>query len=61
MGMISTDEALDKLGIAHAGIGRNLQEARAACYIETPKGRVALVSLYSVDDSSGYVDANGRD
>jgi poly-gamma-glutamate capsule biosynthesis protein CapA/YwtB (metallophosphatase superfamily) len=30
MGMISTDEALDKLGIAQAGTGRNLQEARAA-------------------------------
>ena len=54
MGMISTDEALDKLGIAHAGTGRNLQEARAAHYIETPKGRVGLVSLFSVDDSSEY-------
>jgi poly-gamma-glutamate capsule biosynthesis protein CapA/YwtB (metallophosphatase superfamily) len=54
MGMISTDEALDKLGIAHAGTGRNLQEARAARYMETPKGRVGLVSLFSVDDSSEY-------
>jgi poly-gamma-glutamate capsule biosynthesis protein CapA/YwtB (metallophosphatase superfamily) len=54
MGMISTDEALDKLGIVHAGTGRNLQEARAAHYFETPKGRVGLVSLYSVDDSSNY-------
>ena len=54
MGMISTDEALDKLGIVHAGTGRNLQEARAAHYIETSKGRVALVSLFSVDDSSDY-------
>jgi poly-gamma-glutamate synthesis protein (capsule biosynthesis protein) len=54
MGMISTDEALDKLGIAHAGTGRNLQEARAAHYIETPKGRVGLVSVFSVDDSSEY-------
>ena len=54
LGMISTDEALDKLGIAHAGTGRNLQEARAAHYVETPKGRVGLVSVYSVDDSSEY-------
>ena len=54
LGMISTDDALDKLGIVHAGTGRNLQEARAAHYIETPKGRVGLVSLYSVDDSSEY-------
>jgi poly-gamma-glutamate capsule biosynthesis protein CapA/YwtB (metallophosphatase superfamily) len=54
LGMISTDEALDKLGIAHAGTGRNLQEARAARYLETPKGRVGLVSMFSVDDSSSY-------
>ena len=54
MGMISTDEALDRLGIVHAGTGRNLQEARAAHYVETPKGRVGLVSLFSVDDSSSY-------
>lgn len=54
MGMISTDEALDKLGIAHAGTGKNLQEARAARYVMTPKGRVGLVGMYSVDDSSNY-------
>jgi poly-gamma-glutamate capsule biosynthesis protein CapA/YwtB (metallophosphatase superfamily) len=54
MGMISTDEALDKLGIAHAGTGMDLQQARAARYLETPKGRVGLVSIFSVDDSSHY-------
>ncbi|MGH7105180.1 MAG: CapA family protein, partial [Acetobacteraceae bacterium] len=54
MGMISTDEALDKLGIAHAGTGMDLQQARAAGYLETPKGRVGLVSIFSVDDSSHY-------
>jgi poly-gamma-glutamate synthesis protein (capsule biosynthesis protein) len=53
-GMISTDEALDKAGIVHAGTGRDLQEARAAHYQETPKGRVAVVGMYSVDDSSNY-------
>jgi poly-gamma-glutamate synthesis protein (capsule biosynthesis protein) len=53
-GMISTDEALDKLGIVHAGTGRNLQEARQAHFVETPKGRVGLVGMYSMDDSSNY-------
>lgn len=54
MGMISTDAALDKLGIAHAGTGMDLQQAREAAYLETPKGRVGLVSIFSVDDSSHY-------
>lgn len=53
-GMVSTDEALDKLGIAHAGTGMDLQQARAARYVETPKGRAGLVSIFSVDDSSHY-------
>jgi Bacterial capsule synthesis protein PGA_cap len=53
-GMVSTDEALDKVGIAHAGTGMDLQQARAAGYLETPKGRVGLVSIFSVDDSSHY-------
>jgi poly-gamma-glutamate synthesis protein (capsule biosynthesis protein) len=43
---------LDRLGIVHAGTGRNLQEARAARYLETPKGRVGLIGIFSVDDSS---------
>jgi poly-gamma-glutamate synthesis protein (capsule biosynthesis protein) len=49
-GITSTDEALDMLGIVHAGTGRDLQEARAARYLETPKGRVGLVSMFSVED-----------
>jgi poly-gamma-glutamate capsule biosynthesis protein CapA/YwtB (metallophosphatase superfamily) len=60
MGMISTDEALDRLGIAHAGTGKNLQEARAAHYVETPKGRVGLVGMYSMDDSSNYGQSYAR-
>jgi poly-gamma-glutamate synthesis protein (capsule biosynthesis protein) len=53
-GMKSTDAALDKLGIVHAGTGRNLQEAREAQYLETPKGRVGLVATFSMDDWSNY-------
>jgi poly-gamma-glutamate capsule biosynthesis protein CapA/YwtB (metallophosphatase superfamily) len=53
-GMISTDDELDKLGIAHAGTGKNLQDARAAAFQETPKGRVGLVAMYATDDVSNY-------
>jgi hypothetical protein len=50
-GMFSTDRALDRLGIAHAGTGKDLQAARAAAYQETPKGRVGLVAMSAVDDA----------
>ncbi|WP_181164659.1 CapA family protein [Amaricoccus solimangrovi] len=53
-GMISTDAALDALGITHAGTGANLQEARAARFRETPKGRVGLVSFYSIADTGHF-------
>jgi poly-gamma-glutamate synthesis protein (capsule biosynthesis protein) len=54
MGMYSTDEALDKLGIVHAGTGRDLQEARSARYQETSKGRVGLVGMFSVEDVGNF-------
>jgi poly-gamma-glutamate synthesis protein (capsule biosynthesis protein) len=50
-GMFSTDAELDKLGIAHAGTGKDLQAARAPGYQNTPKGRVGLVGMYSTDES----------
>lgn len=46
-GMRRTSEVLNKLGLVHAGVGRDLGEARAPAYLETPKGRVALVSCAS--------------
>ncbi|WP_062563021.1 CapA family protein [Paracoccus aminovorans] len=53
-GMVSTDAALDRLGITHAGTGPNLQEARKARFRETPKGRVGLVSVYSLADTGHF-------
>jgi poly-gamma-glutamate synthesis protein (capsule biosynthesis protein) len=50
--MLSTDDALDALGIVHAGSGRNLNEARAAQFLDTPKGRVGLVGMYSIDSGT---------
>jgi poly-gamma-glutamate capsule biosynthesis protein CapA/YwtB (metallophosphatase superfamily) len=46
-GMRRTTEVLDGVGLVHAGIGRNLGEARRPAYLDTPKGRVALVSCTS--------------
>jgi poly-gamma-glutamate capsule biosynthesis protein CapA/YwtB (metallophosphatase superfamily) len=44
-GMWATNELLDEAGVVHAGAGKNLQDARAAQFFETPKGRVGLVGM----------------
>jgi poly-gamma-glutamate synthesis protein (capsule biosynthesis protein) len=46
-GLAATERVLDEAGIVHAGSGRNLDSARAASFMETPKGRVALVATAS--------------
>lgn len=46
-GMFSTNALLDAAGIAHAGTGKNLQEAAAPVYLELPQGRVAMVGMHA--------------
>lgn len=46
-GMRATDRAADEVGLVHAGTGENRTAARAAHYLQTGKGRVALVSMTS--------------
>ncbi len=46
-GMRETGRWLDKAGIVHAGAGETHGLARAPQYLETPSGRIALVSLAS--------------
>jgi len=53
-GIVNTIRAADRLGIAHAGIGRDLAEADRAARLETAHGPVALVAA-----ASGLV-RNGR-
>ena len=43
-GMRETGEWLDDAGIAHAGAGETAGAARAPGYLETPAGRIAVVS-----------------
>jgi poly-gamma-glutamate capsule biosynthesis protein CapA/YwtB (metallophosphatase superfamily) len=54
-GVIEDFRQLDRVGIAHAGVGRNETDARSAAYYVTPKGTVALVGVYA--DAS---QLNGR-
>lgn len=46
-GMLSTIDLLDAAGVVHAGTGRNLDAARAPAFFETPKGRMAIVSMHT--------------
>lgn len=46
-GMRQTNRALDDAGIVHAGADEHRAAARAARYLETDKGRVALISIAS--------------
>ncbi len=46
-GLISTLEALKNTDFVHTGVGMNLDEAAAPAYLETPTGRVALISMAS--------------
>jgi poly-gamma-glutamate synthesis protein (capsule biosynthesis protein) len=44
-GMIETNRLLDSLSLVHAGSGMTLGEAAQARYLETSKGRFALIGL----------------
>ena len=46
-GLRRTTQAVEAAGLMHAGTGENLAEARAPGYLETPDGRVALISAAS--------------
>ena len=43
-GMRETSRLLDSVGLVHAGAGESASAARAPAYLETPGGRVALIS-----------------
>jgi poly-gamma-glutamate synthesis protein (capsule biosynthesis protein) len=43
-GLLLQSKYLDAAGIVHAGTGENLRQASSPAYLDTPKGRVALVA-----------------
>ncbi len=53
-GVQNTLEQVNRLGLAHAGIGKTIDEAVAPGYLKTPKGTVALVAM-----ASGLVPEGG--
>lgn len=60
-GMLATSEILDNIGLTHAGVGRNLDEARKPAYMDTNRGRVALISASSTFAPWGRAGAARRD
>ena len=69
-GILDTMRYLDDAGFTYAGLGRHLGEARAPAYLDTPKGRVALIAATSQYnpgaragaqryDTAGYPGVNG--
>lgn len=46
-GLFDSMALLDAAGVAHAGGGKTLEEARSAGFFDTPKGRVGLVATAS--------------
>ncbi len=64
-GVLTNLTNLRAAGLAHAGTGSNLSEARSPGYLDTPKGRVALISASSTFPEAGRAldqrpDAKGR-
>ncbi|AYH00362.1 CapA family protein [Pectobacterium parmentieri] len=46
-GVVDTIDAAEERGLIHCGVGRNLDDARAARFLDTPKGRVGVVAVSS--------------
>ena len=52
-GLFETVRLMDQAGLVYAGVGRNLNEARAPHFVETAKGRIGLVGMYSETSGTG--------
>jgi poly-gamma-glutamate synthesis protein (capsule biosynthesis protein) len=55
-GLFESMGLLDTAGVAHAGGGRNLEEARSAGFFDTPKGRVGLVATAATFKANARAD-----
>lgn len=64
-GVLTNLENIQKAGLAYAGTGLNTSEARSPGYLDTPKGRIALISISSTFSEAGRAldqrpDVKGR-
>jgi len=59
-GVLANIANLERHGLVHAGTGRHLTEASAPAYLDTPKGRVSLVSVTATLPAGGSYAADPR-
>ena len=59
-GLQKTIENIDSYDIPHSGLGQNLAQAAAPCYLDTENGRVALISFCSSFDPSMMAGEQSR-
>ncbi|MCI8870013.1 MAG: CapA family protein [Lawsonibacter sp.] len=59
-GLLKTIEALEASGIPHAGAGRNLGEAAAPAYFDSPGGRFALICACATFEPSAMAGEQSR-
>jgi poly-gamma-glutamate capsule biosynthesis protein CapA/YwtB (metallophosphatase superfamily) len=60
-GVLQTIEYLDAAGIVHAGSGGNLAQARSPAFLDTPRGRIALVAASGHHSDSARAGEQRRD
>jgi poly-gamma-glutamate capsule biosynthesis protein CapA/YwtB (metallophosphatase superfamily) len=60
-GMLSNLKALDEAGLTYAGAGENLARARGAGYLDTRRGRVALIALASTFTEGSFASEQRPD
>src|ERR1051325_6173505 len=59
--VLTNNRSLDAAGMVHAGTGRNLAEAAAPAYLDTSRGRVALVAATSSGRANSRAGEQRRD
>lgn len=59
-GLLETIKAVNEEGIPHAGCGANLSAAAAPSYLDTPKGRVALIAATSSFEAPSMAGEQSR-
>jgi poly-gamma-glutamate capsule biosynthesis protein CapA/YwtB (metallophosphatase superfamily) len=60
-GMFATADKVGAAGLVHAGTGRNLEDARAPAFYDSPAGRIALIACAStIRQGSNATTGNGE-
>ena len=53
-GVLETTRICDAAGVAHAGAGAHLADARGPVYLDLPEGKVALLAVATAEQGAGY-------